>query len=93
MMSRPAHSRHWKRGKNPAGTRSWSIDVPPGVGGYFEIEADHPCVGDKLTMHVKANGHAVDDQSEKLEQALQPGTALFLQDHYSRLFERERRIR
>jgi hypothetical protein len=41
-----------------------------------------------LTMHVKANGHAVDDQSGKLEQALQPGTALFLQDHYSRLFER-----
>jgi hypothetical protein len=68
--------------KIPAGTRSWSIDVPPGVGGYIEIEADRPNVGDKLTLRVKANGIAVDDQSEKLEQALQPGTAFFLQDHF-----------
>jgi hypothetical protein len=66
----------------PPGSHSWSIDVSPGVGGYIEIEADHPSVGDKLTMHVKANGHAVDDQSEKLDSALQPGTAFFLQDHF-----------
>jgi hypothetical protein len=68
--------------KIPAGTRSWSIDVPPGVGGYIEIEADHASVGDKLTMHVKSNGRTVDDQSEKLDSALQPGTAFFLQDHF-----------
>jgi hypothetical protein len=68
--------------KIPAGARSWSIDVPPGVGGYIEIEADHPTVGDTLTMHVKANGHAVDDQSEKLDSTLQSGTVFALQDHF-----------
>jgi hypothetical protein len=68
--------------KIPAGARSWSIDVPSGVGGYIEIEADKPNAGDKLTMRVKMNGHSVDEQSEKLEGALQPGTAFFVQDHF-----------
>ena len=42
--------------KIPAGTRSWSIDLPPGVGGYIELGADHPNAGDTLTMRVRMNG-------------------------------------
>jgi hypothetical protein len=68
--------------KISAGTRSWSIDVPSNVGGYIEIGADNPNVGDRLTMRVKMNGQFVDNQSETLDQALQPGTAFFLQDHF-----------
>ena len=62
--------------------RSWSVDVPSQVGGYIEIQADSPNVGDKLRMRLKVNGRVVDEQSEKLDQPLQAGTAFFLQDHF-----------
>jgi hypothetical protein len=68
--------------KIPAGTRAWTISVPSRVGGYIEIEAEKPAVGDKLAMKVKSNGRLVDQQTEKLEQALQSGTAFFLQVHF-----------
>jgi len=68
--------------KIPAGTRSWTISVPARVGGYIEIEADKPNPGDQLAMKVKSNGKIVDEQAEKLEGALQSGTAFFLQAHF-----------
>lgn len=68
--------------KIPAGTRSWSIDVPPGVGGYIELGADHPTTGDTLTMRVRMNGRLLDEQTEKLNAPLEPNTAFFLQDHF-----------
>jgi hypothetical protein len=68
--------------KIPAGTHSWSIDVPAGVGGYIELDADHPNVGDSLTMRIHMNRKLVDEQSEKLNSPLEPNTAFFLQDHF-----------
>ena len=68
--------------KIPAGPHSWTIDVPAGVGGYIELEADHPNPGDTLTMRVHMNGDLVDEQSDKLDSPLQPNTAFFVQDHF-----------
>lgn len=68
--------------KIPAGAHSWTISVPARVGGYIEIEADKPSVGDKLSMKVKSNGKLADEQSEKLEQALQSGYVFALQVHF-----------
>jgi hypothetical protein len=68
--------------KIPAGKQSWSIDVPPGVGGYIELQADHPNVGDKITMRVRMNGNLVDEQTDSLEKPLEPNTAFFVQDHF-----------
>jgi len=64
------------------GAHSWTISVPARVGGYIEIEAEKPTIGDQLAMKVKSNGKLVDQQTEKLEQALQSGTAFFLQVHF-----------
>ena len=68
--------------KIPAGTRMWTIDVPPGVGGYIELGADHPNAGDTLTMRVHMNGNLADEQTDKLDQPLEPNTAFALQDHF-----------
>lgn len=68
--------------KIPAGSRSWSIDVPPQVGGYIEIEANAPNVGDHLSMRVRVNGKLIDEQMEKLDSPLPSGTVFALQDHF-----------
>ena len=68
--------------KVPAGSRSWTIDVPGGVGGYIELNADHPNPGDTLTARIKINGQEIDHQTDKLERALEPNTAFFVQFHY-----------
>src|SRR5215472_7492053 len=66
--------------KMPVGRHSWSIDVASGLGGYIELEAENPKVGDGLKMQVKMNGDEVDRQSETLNQPLEGGTAFFDQD-------------
>lgn len=66
----------------PAGARSWRIDVPPGVGGYIELGADHPNPGDTLTMRVRMNGKLLDEQTDTLNAPLEPNAAFFLQDHF-----------
>src|SRR5262245_977162 len=74
--------------KVPAGSHSWTIDIPSGIGGYIEFEADHPNPGDLLTQRVKINGKEVDSQTERLDSPLQPNTAFFVQlerDDFSRL--------
>jgi len=68
--------------KIPAGTRSWTIDVPDGIGGYIELNADHPNPGDALAATVKMNGREVARQAEKLESPLEPNTAFFVQFEY-----------
>jgi len=68
--------------KIPAGTSSWNIDVPPGVGGYIELGADHPNPGDKLTMRIRMNGRLLDEQTDTLNAALAPKTVFSLQDHF-----------
>lgn len=65
--------------KVPSGTHSWTIDIPNGIGGYIEFEADHPNAGDTLTQRVKVNGKEVDSQSERLNSAPEPNTAFFVQ--------------
>ena len=68
--------------KIPAGARSWTVDVPAGIGGYIELEAEAPKPGDKLTLRVHVNDKLVDEQSESLDRPLEPNTAFFLQDHF-----------
>jgi hypothetical protein len=65
--------------KIPAGPHSWTIDIPSGIGGYIELEADHPNPGDTLTQRVRINGKQVDSQSDRLDSALEPNTAFFVQ--------------
>lgn len=65
--------------KVPAGPHAWTVDIPGGVGGYIEFEADQPKPGDTLTQRVKINGKEVDSQAERLDTALEPNTAFFVQ--------------
>jgi len=67
--------------KIPAGPHSWTVDIPSGIGGYIELEADHPNPGDTLTQRIRVNGKEVDSQSDRLDSALQPNTAFFVQFH------------
>jgi hypothetical protein len=67
--------------KIPAGSHTWTIDVPSGIGGYIELEADHPNAGDTLTQRIKINGKEVDQQTDRLNGALEPNTAFFVQFH------------
>ena len=69
------------REKIPAGPHSWTVDIPSGIGGYIELEADHPNPGDTLTQRIRVNGKEVDSQSDRLDSALQPNTAFFVQFH------------
>jgi hypothetical protein len=65
--------------KVPAGPHTWTVDIPSGIGGYIEFEADHPNPGDTLTQRVKINGKEVDSQTDRLDTALEPNTAFFVQ--------------
>jgi hypothetical protein len=65
--------------KVPAGPHTWTVDIPSGIGGYIEFEADHPNPGDTLTQRVKINGKEVDSQTDRLDSALEPNTAFFVQ--------------
>ena len=64
------------------GARSWTIDIPAGVGGYIDLSSDKAKVGDKLKWRILLNGTVLDEQTETLEQPLQPNTALGLQAYY-----------
>jgi hypothetical protein len=65
-----------------AGTHSWSVEIPRGAGGYIELGAENPKVGDKLQWKITLNGNTVEEQSETLEQPLKSGYAFFLQSYY-----------
>ena len=68
--------------KIPAGSHTWTIDVPSGIGGYIELNADHPNSGDALTQRVKINGKQAFNQTDRLNGALEPNTAFFVQAYY-----------
>ena len=68
--------------KIPAGPHSWTIDVPSGIGGYIELDADHPNAGDTLTQRIKINGKEVDYKTDRLNSALEPNTAFIVQANY-----------
>jgi hypothetical protein len=64
-----------------AGEHSWTIDVPPNAGGYIELNAQGPKVGDTLKWTISVNGRVIDEQSESLAEELRQGYAFFLQLH------------
>lgn len=66
----------------PAGSHSWTIDVPGEVGGYVELSAESPQPGDRLTWSIEVGGATVDEQTETLEKALEPGYGFFLQSYF-----------
>ncbi len=68
--------------KIPAGSRTFTVDVPSGIGGYIELEADHPNAGDALTVSVKVNGQNIEHETDKLDRPLEPNTAFFVQFHH-----------
>src|SRR5215831_10325049 len=67
--------------KIPSGPHLWTVDIPSGIGGYIELEADHPNPGDTLSQRIRINGKEVDSQTDRLDSALQPNTAFFVQFH------------
>jgi hypothetical protein len=68
--------------KISAGTHHWTVDVPSGIGGYIELNADHPNPGDILNAGVKINGSEISHHTDKLERAPEPNAAFFVQFHY-----------
>jgi len=67
--------------KMAAGTHTWRVNVPAGVGGYIELNADQPNPGDTLSQHITMNGKNLDEETERLERPLEPNTAFFVQYH------------
>ena len=65
--------------KIPAGTRTWSIDVPPQTGGDLEFEANAPQTGSRLTWTVRSGDKQIAHDSEVLNAPLRSGEAFFLQ--------------
>ena len=68
--------------KIPAGAKTFTVDVPSGIGGYIELGADHPNPGDTVGASVKINGKEVEHQKDRLDSPLEPNTAFFVQFHY-----------
>jgi len=64
------------------GTYRWTVDVPEKVGGYIELDADAPKVGDTLKIKIKVDGKFIDEDGERLDQPLEPRTAFFVQRYY-----------
>jgi len=68
--------------KVDAGSHPWSLEIPRGAGGYIELDAENPKVGDKLQWKITLDGNTVDEQSETLNEPLKSGYAFFLQSYY-----------
>lgn len=65
-----------------AGTRTWTIDVPRGAGGYIELGAVDPKEGDTLSWQIRLNGQMVDEQFDELQEPLGEGYAFFIQSFF-----------
>ena len=65
-----------------AGTYRWTVDVPGDIGGYVELNADEPKAGDRLKFRIAANGRTVFEDSDQLDQPLEPGYAFFVQAYF-----------
>ena len=66
-----------------AGTHSWTVEVPPGVGGYVDFGADTPQVGDRLRLSIRVNGNVVFEDADTLREPLQNGYAFGVQAYLS----------
>ncbi len=64
------------------GSHTWTINVPARVGGYIELGAENPKVGDRLRFRILVNGRVVDEQTDALQEALQSGYAFFVQAYF-----------
>ena len=64
------------------GFHVWTIDLPANTGGYVELNAVKPKVGDKLSMKVLINGKVAYEENSTLEQELQPNYAFFTQAYF-----------
>jgi hypothetical protein len=62
-----------------AGVHSWTVEVPPGVGGYVELGTDTPQLGDRLDLRVRVNGNVVYEDADTLREPLGKGYAFFVQ--------------
>jgi len=71
----------------PVSSHTWTIDVPSGIGGYIELDADQPNSGDALTQHIKIKGKQTFDQTNRLNGSLEPSTSFFVQAYYGRLLQ------
>lgn len=65
-----------------AGRHTWTINVPAGVGGYIELGAEDPKVGDRLHFRILVNGRVVNEQSDALQEPLEAGYAFFVQAYF-----------
>lgn len=65
-----------------AGPHSWTIDVPRGAGGYIDLTANEPKVGDQLSWRILLNGEVIDEQFDELAEPLEDGYAFGLTSYY-----------
>jgi hypothetical protein len=62
-----------------AGRHTFTLDVPPNVGGTVEVDVEDPKVGSKVRVEVEVNGQVVAADSATLDAPLKPGYAFFAQ--------------
>jgi hypothetical protein len=63
----------------PAGSHTWTIDVPQHVSGIVELGVRQPEVGNELSWRLFVDGQLVDEQSQALREELEPGWGFALQ--------------
>lgn len=68
--------------KFSGGSKTWTVECPAQVGGYIELDADHPHAGDKLKWRVTINGELIKEEEWTLDKELEPNTAMFLQLYF-----------
>lgn len=61
------------------GPRTWTVNMPPGTGGYLELRTPNAKVGTEIEWVLTVNGRELAREKESLEKELAPGYAFFLQ--------------
>jgi hypothetical protein len=61
------------------GLHTWVIDVPAGVGGTVEIDAESPRVGSRVRIAVKVDGRTAAEDTQVLNEPLRAGYGFFAQ--------------
>jgi hypothetical protein len=73
--------------KIEAGSHSWTIDLPPGAGGYVDLTAEDPEEGAQLSWVIRVNDVVMTEESQTLDDALPSnyafGLQLFMDDYSS----------
>lgn len=55
------------------GSKTWTVSMPPGTGGYVELRSPAPKVGSHIEWVVKVNGREMARESQTLEEPLKEG--------------------